>query len=76
MWKILCTLKINKIPVSGFDVTGFLWNSSGSEIVTLQNWHWNVLGHCMSKSDPRDARIPLVNCAVKHSRLLYQVRAC
>jgi hypothetical protein len=28
---------INKIPVSGFDVTGFLGSSSGSEIVTLQN---------------------------------------
>jgi hypothetical protein len=30
-------MKINQIPVSGFDVTGFLGSSSGSEIVTLQN---------------------------------------
>jgi len=29
--------EINKIPVSGFDVTGFLGSSSGSEIVTLKN---------------------------------------
>jgi hypothetical protein len=29
--------EINKNPVSGFDVRGFLGSSSGSEIVTLQN---------------------------------------
>jgi hypothetical protein len=29
--------EINKIPVSGCDITGFLGSSSGSKIVTLQN---------------------------------------